>query len=264
MTPGLAGSAYGRIYGTTTPDGKSWQFDNQTEYQAPDGKNVPADTTFPGYPSGFPGNCGVSSGSAQVTSSPLAYFNNGATYALPTEYVVSPAGFFFENQNYAANVPASTGWSIPQIAGWGISESPQSLPAAALAPANYVGFLQEANNSGTYRTRLVGFGNASISGTTMTGGLFPNEDPTQPFTVNMALTFGSQDPLNNGVFYLAKLTIPYDSVSFCPNPAPNQNGILSCTYNAVVVAGSPNGTYVIMLSALDTNGGQKTLVLFQQ
>jgi hypothetical protein len=180
--------------------------------------------------------------------------------------VVSQAGFFFENQNYAANVPAGTpNWTMPQISAWGIAESPQPLPAAALGPANYVGFLEEVNNAGTYRTRLVGFGNAPISGTTMTGGLFPNEDPTQPFTVNMAVTFGSQDPLNNGVFYLAKLTIPYDNVyENCTTPAPNQNGILSCTYDAVVVAGSPNGTYAIMLSALDANNNQKMLVLFQQ
>lgn len=267
MTPGSIvanEAAFGRIYGTTASDGTAWQFDNLTEYQAPDGKNVPPDATFPGYASGYPGACNASNGSASVTSSPLAYFNQGTTYTVPTQYVISPSGLFFENQNYAS-VPAGTGW-YPQVSAWGLSEYSQSLPASALGVANYVGFLLEVDNhSGTYRTRPVGFGNAPISGTTMTGGTFPSEDPTQPVTLNMSVTFGSQDPLNNGLYYLAKLTVPYDSLSVCGSPLPNQNGILSCTYNAVAVAGKPNALYAIILSALDpATGNQKTLVLFQQ
>lgn len=268
LFPGLIGSneaAFGRIYGDTTSDGTSWQFDNLTEYQAPDGKNLPADATFPGYAAGYSGKCSTSNGSAAISSSPLAYFNNGNTYTVPTQYVISPSGFFFENQNYGG-VPPSTGWVYPQISAWGVSEYSQSLPAAALATASYVGFLREVNNSSaTGRTRLVGFGNAPISGTTMTGGTFPNEDPTQPVTVNMAVTFGNQDPLNNGLFFLATLSVPYDgNLSSCPSPAPNQNGILSCAFNAVAVAGQPNGKYAIILSAFDPNGNQKTLALFQQ
>ena len=267
LTPGVVatnGAAFGRIYGTTTADGASWQFDNLTKYQAPDGKDVPADATFPGYAAGFGANCSAPNGSAVVNAAPLAYFANGATYTIPTRYVISPSGFYFANENYGG-VPLSTGWSYPQISGWGISEYSQAIPAFGLAAAKYVGFLFEVNNSSaTYRTRLVGFGNAPISGSTMTGGTFANEDPTQSVTVNMSVTFGSPDPLNNGVFYLAKLGVPYDAVSSCVSPLVNQNGILSCTYNAVAIAGQPNNTYAIILSAFDGNGNQKMLVLFQQ
>jgi hypothetical protein len=270
FTPGLTGTdeaGFGRIYASTSTDGSAWQFDNQTEYVAPNG-SIPADADFPGYPSGYPGTCSASNGAASVTSAPLAYFNNGqasTTYTIPTEYVISPSGFFFENQSYAS-VPTDVGWNYPAISAWGFSEPTSPTIIGSVATANYVGFLFEASvDSSTYRTRVVGFGNAPISGTVMTGGTFPNEDPTQPVTVNMSVTFGTQDPLNNGLYYLAKLTIPYDGgQSNCGTPVPDQAGTLTCTYNAVATVGFPGGQYAIVLSAFDAAGDQKTLLLFQQ
>ena len=234
-----------KIYASTNSDGSLWQFNNQTEYVAPDG-SVPSDADFPGYPSGYSGTCSASNGAAAVTSAPLAYFNNGvatSTYTLPTESVISPAGFFFENQSYV-NVATTVGWNYPAISAWGVSEPSAPLTIGSVATANYVGFLFEA--------------------TVMTGGTFPNEDPSQPVTVNMSVTFGTEDPLNNGLYYLAKLTIPYDGdQSNCATPIPNQTGTLTCTYNAVATVGSI-GQYAIVLSAFDASGDQKTLVLFQQ
>lgn len=275
FTPGLTGqseAAFGRIYASTNGTGTAWQFNNQTEYQKTDGKDAPADATFPGYPSGYSGTCSASSGSAYVTSAPLTYFNGGQTYTLPTEYVVSPAGFIFESQNYG-NVSPGAAWPYPTISAWGVSEPSTPLAINGIAAASYLGFLFEANvSSGTYRTRPVAFGNAPIAGTVITGGAFPNEDPTQPPTINMNVTFGNQDPLNNGLYYLATLTVPYDgNESSCPNPAPASNGTLSCTYDAVAMVGTRNYQYAsaieeysIILSAFDANGDQKTLVLFQQ
>jgi hypothetical protein len=270
FSPGLTGTneaGFGRIYASTNSDGSVWQFNNQTEYVAPDG-SVPSDADFPGYPSGYSGNCSAANGAAAVTSAPLTYFYNGAaasTYTVPTEYVIGPAGFFFENQSYA-NVPTDVGWNYPAISAWGVSEPSAPLALNSVAAPSYVGFLLEASvDSSTYRTRLVGFGNAPISGTTMTGGTFPNEDPTQPVTVNMSVTFGTQDPLNNGLYYLAKLSIPYDGdQSNCATPVPGENGTLTCTYNAVATVGFSDEQYAIMLSAFDASGDQKTLVLFQQ
>jgi hypothetical protein len=269
-SPGLTGTneaSFGRIYASTNSDGSAWQFNNQTEYVAPDG-SVPSDADFPGYPSGYSGNCSASNGAASVASAPLSYFYNGpaaSTYTVPTEYVISPAGFFFENQSYA-NVPASAGWNYPDISAWGVSEPSAPVTLNSVAAASYVGFLLEASvDSSIYRTRLVGFGNAPLSGTTMTGGTFPNEDPTQPVTVNMSVTFGTQDPLNNGLYYLAKLSIPYDGgQSNCATPVPSENGTLTCTYDAVATVGFSNEQHAIVLSAFDASGDQKTLVLFQQ
>jgi len=273
FSPGLTitnQAFFGRVYASTGSDATQWQFSNQTLYQAPSG-SLPSNAIVPGYPGDYPGTCTSSSGSAAVSSAPLANFGagsqNSSTYTLPTEYVISPGGFFFENQDYV-NVPPALGWSYPAISAWGVSEPPAPLAVGATAQVSYVGFLFETTNGNkTYRTRLVGFGGSSVSGTVMTGGTFPNEDPTQPSTVNMSITFGTQDPLNNGVYYLAKLTTPDDGTAFtisCLTYGVGQSGTPACTNNAVATVGYSNGRYAIILSAIDTSGNQEMLVLFQQ
>jgi len=256
-------AAYGRIYASTNSSGNSWQFNNLTEYQEPDG-SIPANADFPGYPSGYPGTCSASNGSASTSAAPLSYFPDGTTYPLPTQFVINPGGFFFENQSYV-NVAAQEGWPYPSISAWGVSEPPTSLATGYVTSFYYVGFLMAANiSSGVYETQLVGFGNAPAAGTTMTGGTFANDDPTQSVTVNMSVTFGTEDTLNNGLYYLATLSIPYDAQSTCSFPVLNANGVLTCTYDAVATVSQPNGQFAIILSAFDSSGNQKTLVLFQQ
>lgn len=280
LSPGFSTTyqaAFGRIYASTNGDGSSWQFNNQTQYQtleAP-GTNppptVPPAATLPGYPSGFPGTCSVSNASADVTASPLGYFfqpnspNPARAYTIPTEYVISPSGFFFENQDYK-NVLGSESWAYSTISSWGVAESSTPLNIGNVATADYLGFLFEtAHASSAYRTRAVGFGNAPISGTTMTGGTLPSEDPTQQPTLNMGVTFGKQDPLNNGLYYSAKLTVPYDSVDTCGTPVVDQNGNLTCTYPAIAIVGIPSPAYkYTMLLIAFNSGDQKTLMLFQQ
>jgi hypothetical protein len=273
FSPGLSNGGqafFGRIYASTNSDGSSWQFNNQTQYQAPNG-NVPTDADSPGYPSGFAGSCSVSNGSAVVNSSPAAYFNGGPTPppTLPTQYVISPSGFFFENQSYENVISAGIGgWTIPNISAWGVSEPAQPLIVGNIGAATYLGFLFETTNSNsTYRTQVVGFGNAPVAGTVMNGGTFPNDDPTQTANANMSVTFGTQDPLNNGSYYLAKLTTPDDGTNFtdsCLTYGLSKSGTPTCTNDAVATVGYLNGQYAIIISATDTSGNQETLVLLQQ
>jgi len=279
LSPGINGPSspfFGQIYAATSPDGSSWQFNNQTNYVSPyqfavlENSNVPSAAEFPGYPADFPATCSSADGAATLSASPLAYFNSGGkTFSVPTQFVVSPGGLFFEDQNYG-NVPSTEGWQYPNVSAWGLSESPLPLPVGGVATANYLGFLFESNPSiARYRTRLVGFGNAPISGTVMDGGTFPSEDPTQPLNLNMSVTFNSQDPLNNGVYYLAKLTIQNDApstftagcLSYGVDPT---TGNSTCTDDGVLMVGKQNGSYTIVMSASDASGDQKTLVLFQQ
>jgi hypothetical protein len=281
-SPGLSGQGsvltgaaepepfFGRIYASTSSDGNSWQFDNLTEFSSPllyVAQGVPSDAGYPGYAAGYPGTCSASNGTASVTSSPMGSFTGGSAYPLPTQSVISPGGFFFTNQSYA-NVPSSANWNYPAISAWGLSEPPEPLTVGGFATANYVGFLTETTgNNSTYFTQLVGFGNAPIAGTTMTGGTFPNDDPTQLPIQEMSVTFGSQDALNNGVYYLAKLNIPYGGqFDSCASPAPGINGIPTCTYSAVATVShlSAYAPYSIMVSAVDSSGNQKLLVLFHQ
>ena len=236
------------------------------EVEANPPSNVPRDAGYPGYPAGFPATCSASNGSAAITSAPLAYFQYGLISTLPTEYVISPTGFFFENQNYA-NVPPAASWSYPAISAWGVSEPSEPLPIKGIATANYVGFLFETTlGNSTYHTQLVGFGNVPISGTVMTGGVFPNEDPTQVPIRDMSITFNSQDPLNNGVFYLAKLTTSPDNPtpSVCAQLGVSPSGTPTCINDAVAMVGYLNGQYAIILSATDPSSDQEMLVLFQQ
>lgn len=279
LSPGISGPTspfFGQIYAATSSDGTGWQFNNQTNYVSPyqfgtlENNDVPSDAEFPGYPAGYSATCNAAQGAAAVNATPLAYFNNGAsTFSVPTQFVISPSGIFFENQNYT-NVPSTEGWQYPNISAWGVSEPPLPLQVVGVATASYAGFLFETNsNLTTFRTRLVGFGNAPISGTVMDGGTFPNEDPTQLPDINMSVTFGSQDPLNNGLYYLAKLTIPNDAPSTftgnCLSYGFSETGTSTCTNVGVAMVGEQqNGVYTIIMSASDTSGNQETLVLFQQ
>jgi hypothetical protein len=277
LSPGINGPSspfFGQIYAATSPDGSGWQFNNQINYISPyqfagQPNSVPPAAEFPGYPGDFSATCAAADEAATVSATPLAYFNSGAnTFPVPTQFVINPGGLFFENQNYT-NVPATEAWDYPNVAAWGVSESTLPITVGGVATANYVGFLFESDPSdATYRTRLVGFGNAPISGTVMNGGTFPNEDPTQQPDINMSLTFGSQDPLNNGQYYLAKLTIPNDASSTftgsCLSYGVSQTGISTCTNDGVTIVGGSTGMYTIIMSASDTSGNQTTLVLFEQ
>jgi hypothetical protein len=278
LSPGLSSpntAFFGKIYASTNSDGSNWQFNNQTNlispyvFQVVEHSTVPADAEFPGYPGDFSASCSAADGAAPVSATPMAYFNSGAnSYSVPTQFVISTGGFFFENQSYV-NVPSTEGWQYPNVSAWGVSEPAEALGTGSVAAANYGGFLFEYHvNTGTFRTRLVGFGNALVSGTVMNGGTYPNEDPTQLPTINMSVTFNSQDPLNNGVYYLAKLTIPNDApnnfTGSCLNYGLSETGTSTCINDGVAMVGQSNGRYTIVMSASDTSGNQETLVLFQQ
>jgi hypothetical protein len=278
LSPGISGPSdpfFGQIYAATSSDGSDWQFNNQTNYVSPYQFEVQSDSTvpsaadFPGYPADFSATCNAAQGAATVSATPLAYFNDGATtFSVPTQFVISPGGIFFENQNYSS-VPSTEGWQYPNISAWGVSESPLPLLTGEMATASYAGLLFETNfSSAIFRTRLVGFGAAPISGTVMNGGTFPNEDPTQLPDINMSVTFSSQDPLNNGQYYSAKLTIPNDAPSTftgsCLSYGVSPTGNSTCVNDGVALVGNQSGLYTIIMSASDASGNQKTLVLFQQ
>jgi hypothetical protein len=257
MSPGdpTAGQAtFGKIYATTDSSGSEWDFAGQAQYQAPDGKNVPTNAYIPSYPSSFSGNCQASPGAASI--------NISATpeYSTPTQYVIGPTGYFLETRSYANDPNLS---QFGDISAWGISEPSVALSTSKVASASYLGFLFEANG-GTYLTRPVGFGGTTTSGTVMSGGTFLNENPINPQGTEMTLSFGSQDPLNHGSYYLAKLVLPLAPNSSCASTGTDANGNQTCTYAAVATVGNPEGKYFVILTAYDSSGHQKILILVQQ
>jgi hypothetical protein len=255
MSPGnpTAGQAtFGRIYATR--QGTRWDFSGQSKYQVPDGKNIPTNAYIPSYPSSFSGTCGATADAASVNVSPTPQ------YGIPTQFIVGPTGYFLETQNYT-NDPSLSQYG--DLSAWGIVEPSAPLSASKIASASYVGFLFESNN-GVYLTRPVGFGGLTTSGSVMTGGTFLNENPINPQGTEMTVSFGSQDPLNNGLYYLAKLTLPLPPNVSCTSPGIDLNGNPTCTYTAVATVGNPEGKYCIILTTYDGSSNQKILFLMQQ
>lgn len=267
-----AGAAtYGKIYATSN-DGKAWAFDGQERYQAPLGSD-PTSAYIPSYPTSLSGACSASGGSALVNVSP------SAAYKVPTRYLVNPAGFFLGDQEFRSVGQLA---SYGNVAAFGIAESPAAVNTANVAKGSYVGFLFETNNS-SYTTQLVGFGKVPSSGGVISGGTYPSEDPSLEPDTSMSINFGKQDPLNNGLFYRATLTLPIAPGANCAKPGTGERGNPTCTYNAVAMVSTvlvdpsntvlpPNGRadpdlmesrYVIYLTSFDS-GNQKVLVLLQQ
>jgi hypothetical protein len=95
--------------------------------------------------------------------------------------------------------------------------------------AKYVGFYYEPG--GAPVTQLASFGCSGSScptpptPTATVGGVFPNDDPTQPADQNVTIDLGTQDPQNNGLYPTATVTV--SGVSF---PAAAVVGILETKY----------------------------------
>jgi hypothetical protein len=261
LVPGDVASGYatfGKVYATTNSDGSAWSFDGLTQYQLMTSLDVtPANASIPSYPTAFSGNCSASNGAASVNIPP------SPTYSVPTRFIISPGGFMLEDQNYT-NMSQGSQSLLGDIASLGIVGPTSPLTTSSVTHQNYLGFLFEASN-GTYLTQPVGFGIVASS-TAVNGGTFPNEDPTQTPNSNMSIAFGSQDPLNNGLYYLATFTLPVNSIeaASCSAPGTDSSGDATCTYDAVASVGTPEGKYAIILTAYDSSGYQKVLVLYQQ
>lgn len=247
-------AAYGKVYAATNSAGTLWTFDGQALYQAPNG-STPANASIPGYPTYYPGVCNSSPNSTSIQIS------QSQAYTVPTQYVINPDGFFLEDQNFNAT-PQFSALGLGDIWSMGVAEATAPVTTASAASATYRGFLFAANG-GTYLTQPVGFGGVT-SKSSISGGAFPSEDVTQVPNTNMIINFGQQDTLNNGLYYLAKFTLPIGPSESCSAPGTDANGNLICTYSAVAIVGSPGGKYAIFLTAFTGSGYQKFLVLFQQ
>jgi hypothetical protein len=81
----------------------------------------------------------------------------------------------------------------------------------------------------------------------MIGGVFPNDDPTQPPGENVTIDLGTQDANNNGLYPAATITV---------------SGI---NFPAAAVVGSLENKYAVFLIAEDTtNNVPLAIYLFQQ
>jgi hypothetical protein len=133
----------------------------------------------------------------------------------------------------------------------GIIQPSSALDTGKVVSAKYLGFYYEPG--GTPVTQLASFG-CSGSGcasppspTAIIGGVFPNDDPSQPAGQDITIDLGTQDANNNGLYPMATVTV---------------SGVM---FPAAVVVGSLENKYAVFLLAQDTtNNVSLAIYLFQQ
>ncbi len=149
------------------------------------------------------------------------------------------------------------------------------LLTANVMSGNYIGFLYEGAGIQVGAlgaiTQPVAFTPTVGSSTSLSGGVFPNDDVTQLPNTNLMITLGTQDPANNGLYTSATVTLP-DPQQLCSKNSPSGGkpgvdlyGNATCAVAAVVVAGNASGKYAIFLAAYDgTTQHDMGIYLFQQ
>lgn len=171
----------------------------------------------------------------------------------------SSSGFFVEDNGSQQALPQGV---LPSNAiGAGVGAIGMLQPSTALSTANvvgakYLGFFYEpipVSSPNSQVTQLVSFGCSGSfcptppTPTSIVGGVFPNDDPTQQPGQNMSIDLGQQDPQNNGLYPSAKVTV--SGVSF----------------PAVAIVSNPENKFAVYLIAQDTlNVTPLAIYLLQQ
>ncbi len=280
---------YGSIVASTDTTGTNWQFEDLQ------GNVIQG-------PVSFAGTCSVSNGQASISipnSSLLdAYWattngNGGANgpslipaSAIPattqSSVWIGPSGFFAADQSDPTQVPFA-GASVA-----GMAEPSAPLTTSTVAAGQYLGFLYESPSytSTGYPatpalTTPVGFGQVVPgSGSTITGGTFPNNNLNNNPNSDIQINLGSEDATLNGLYTSATITV-LDPAQNCANfngspsgyqtkatPGVNGDGYTTCTFPATAIAGNPDGNYAIFVSsynwAANLGGVPMQIFLFQQ
>jgi hypothetical protein len=276
---GVVGSAgptlgYGSVVASTDSTGKSWQF------QDLEGNIVSG-------PVSFAGRCNASGSNAAIALSGQTLLddlwppNESIQTSLPSgtqsNIWVGPSGFVVADQSIPA-LASPIGASVA-----GVAEPAQPLSTSDLAAHPYLGFLFEPAtvpyggvNPSAVITSPIAFGQIASSGTTMTGGIFPNDDVTQTPNSNIVVNLGKQDATFNGLYTGVSITV-LDPAQNCANytgsgekatSGINAQGYFTCTFAGVAVAGNPENNYALFISsynwAAQLGGAPMQMYLFEQ
>lgn len=264
---GSSTAAYGSVQASTDSTGTNWSFSNQTQSLLA-GSGSP-----PSYPASFTATCGQGFNGYSV-----GVLGTTTWPTFSPEIAVSPNGFFTETATGAETSNANGGTNYAQQPFVGVVAPSSALSTTSLAAAQYLGLMYEsfpANGgySQTLTTQIVSFGTVVAgSGSTLTGGVFPNDDPSQTPAANITVNFGSQSATQNGLYNGVTVTIPDTSsiAGTCANnggtPGTGANGSLTCSFDAVAVAGNPKNNFAIFLIGQDPTRSNAPfgLYLYQQ
>lgn len=264
LTPHVA---YGSVQVNPSAGG-AWSFSSLNMYKL--GGDSLSPTPLPG------GTC-ASTKEGFVIAVPQS---SVAGETLPTQVTVgiSPSGLLVvdqgQNNGYASRQsPGPTG----PMGLLGVIQPTTALNVADIVSKKYAGF--EAEAYGPLGTIAAVFGTTPGSGTSITGGGFPNDDVTQTPATDTTFDLGSQSAQTPGLFTSVTLTRP-DSFSLCagtPSGGTDAQGKPTCVFHGAAVAGQVAGKYVILanisdptLAAIQVQGFATTpltvlnLLLYQQ
>lgn len=278
---------YGSVVASTDAQGANWQFENLQS-----GTWTPSESTSGSIVSGpdaFTGQCSASGGNASITASGNSLIDtfvtpDGAslTAATQTQVWIGPSGLIVANE-VDPSQPGSPGASVA-----GVAEPSTALPTSTMASGQYLGILYEAANDANYgngappsnaQTLPVGFGQVVPgSGSTITGGTFPNDNVSAAPNTDIQIKLGSQDATLHGLYPSVSITVPdpaqncanfvFFSLSGVVSSSLDANGYPTCTFPGVAIAGNPEGKFVIFINsynwAVDYGGAPMQLYLFQQ
>lgn len=279
-TPIFSANASGPAYGVVSAksNGSSFSFINYNRFYLDGASTKPLGLQ--------PGLC-AKTGAGTGVAIPPDVKNN-----IPgTTIEVGPSGIFLIDQTQTQ--PAGVG--LPAngpSASIGVVQPSSALSVSSIIAATYAGFKFEpilepggnlpSNGDGCPITELVGFGATAGTGTSLVGGTYGSypayacttypipgftEDPTATPLSDTTITLGAQS--NNGLFQNASVTEP-DPNGVClangtGTVGVDANGNPTCTFPAVVVAGNPEGKFVLFLVANDlVNSSPLGIYLFQQ
>jgi hypothetical protein len=238
--------AYGTFQVSVTD--QTWNFGEVSQFTL--SGSSPADTATP-LPAGY---CGLSTTGYSVTAASTS--NNPPVATVTMGF--GPSGLFVEDNGSQQSSPPGVVPSNALGAGTGavgVIQPSAPLNTANVVTARYLGFFYEpvaTVSTTSVVTQAVSFGCAGMScpappsSTSIVGGMFPGDDPTQQAKTNLVIDLGAQGA-TNGLYPNAQITV--SGVSF----------------PAVAVVGNPEGKFVIYALAQDTARSMPAaLYLYQQ
>jgi hypothetical protein len=221
----------GLVYASTDTKGADWNFGGELQY-ALGGSSGTAT-----IPDAVSATCSAGSGS----SSSLVQSTITVPSSLAANFAIGPTGYFVEDR-YASDGISFIGAVKPSSA----------VDLGQLSGTTFLGTESQAATGPTgvpavYPPSLVSF--TSSASSTLTGGAFPSNDPTQTPAANYTIKLGTQDPVNFGYFPSATITETCTNCTGASQPA----------YALVTDAGGKLSIFVVMNSGVPTG-----FVLFQQ
>jgi hypothetical protein len=232
-------TAYGSFQVST--NGTTWNFSSYQQFTLAGSSNQAGAMLSPGV-------CAQSLAGMVVTIPPNTTVSTTGTLAL------GPSGFFLVDQ----------GSGSPGLVG--VVQPSTTVSAANVVSGQYFGFMYEpaAALTGLPVTQMAAFGCtgsscvAPPSQSSIVGGVFSTDDPSQPANMDTTITLGSQNSASNGLFGNSSVTLP-DPSSVC------NTGTGMCTFPAVAVVGNPENKFAMFLIAQDiVNNSPLVFILYQQ